>query len=200
MGVTSNKFNVINSGLLPTIALDGVPYFTKDTNELYVGTGEGIVKVDTGHSPKIINVDADVTSVQFTGLDLLSDVWYKLVSTVKAINSAYNIYLYFNGNTTAANYTSQKSLSTGNKFTVTSASAPILLDVLANGITWTTTNIDILGGYPVFRGYGVRNGSEYLNSYGGRLSSITTNVTSITITAAVTKGIKAGSIFELYKR
>lgn len=200
MGVTSNKFNVINSGLLPTIALDGVPYFTKDTNELYVGTGEGIVKVDIGHSPNVITVDTDVTSVKFTGLDLLSNMGYKLVSTVKATKSAYNVYLYFNGNVTATNYTSQKSLSTGSKFTVTSASAPVLLDVLANGTTWTTTDIDILSGYPIFIGTGIRNGSDYVNSYGGRMNTTVTNITSLTITAAVAKGIKAGSIFELYKR
>ena len=67
-------------------------------------------------------------------------------------------------------------------------------------VTWTTTDIDILSGYPIFIGKGTRNGSDYVNSYGGRLNTTVTNITSLTITAAVTKGIKAGSIFELYKR
>lgn len=205
MPITSGKFTVVSSLMLPASAGDGVPIFTSDSNELYIGQGASLPlkRVDV-IDPSVLVVSANTTSIQFTGLDINKYQGYTLIASVLSNSSSYNCSLYFNDVTDARSYNSQRLEVSGTgvkSYNATKYSgSSVFMYTNANSYSYAKVDIALLGAYPIFNSTGIRAGADDIVQHTGRMTIGQNNITSLTITAASHGGILSGSNFMLYRR
>lgn len=185
--------------VLPASAPDGQLISYQD--DLYIGCGADLpLKRLSAADPVTLTVPTDTTSVTFNNLDINKYQGYTLVAMIKSQNASYGCYLYFNGVTNNSNYGAQKMNAAGTKQTDAKTNNALFADTQANYPTYAIADIDIISGYPVSMSRSIKGSLTDVTLYHSMLNIVQTNITSITITAANSNGIKAGSKFLLYRR
>ena len=201
MGITQTRFNTLVKSELPTSAPDGVPIFTTDTNELFVGAGDSMPLQRVNVSdPVVLAVDTDTTSIKFDGLDINAYEGYIVYADLLSASASYNCNIYFNNNLVNSNYVSQRLELTSATFSNKKASTPTFMYTTSRARAYAKVEVSMLGGYPVFNSTGIRATKDDIMMFAGRMLVTQDNVTSITISSQNTNGIKAGSRFLLYRR
>lgn len=139
-----------------------------------------------------------VTSIDVTGLDINTDGTYDIeFEIVNAGSTAFTLYLFFNGGTTAAGYYSQYNCNgSGGRL-----NTPACGYVKASDRLLGFGKLQILGGYVTLytctiRGMGAAVDNE---TYAMSKVATVTNLTQITLTASLASGIGVGSKFRVYK-
>lgn len=204
MPQTGQRFNVMKKTALPATAGEGIPLFTTDSNELFVGTGPAtpIQRINLS-APTTITTVADTTSVQFTNLDINASNGYKLMCSIKAPSAACYYSLFYNGIVTATDYVSIRldtSVSGTGKSVSTRTVSNAAFAYTAGGTTNKTlvsADVNLIGGIPITFARSTRTEVDDLCDYSVSYTAGLSNVTSITITSSTANGIKAGSVFEL---
>jgi hypothetical protein len=181
------------------VGTDGQVYTADSTNPLGVSW-----KSITG-LVGITKLSASATSITVTGLNLNQDITYRIIVSVANTGSTLsNISLYFNSDTTDANYRrviGSTPTSTGNLNTGGSTNDAIVAGVNGSGVTNFTGDVSIdATGSPRTLLYSARDSGSALQWQGTAHRWLgSANVTSITFTATVANAFAAGSFVAIYR-
>jgi len=148
-----------------------------------------------------VEVASDCDYVDFVNLDINRDWFYVLQTVIRNSQSSdADCYIFVNGDTTVANYYSQKISGYGTTVASLNYNAPHWSGLFAGQESFSTGFISKdPGGHFVYEVIDKRKADASLQIYlfvGNRTSPVT-NITSIRIAASVSGAIGAGSRFIL---
>jgi hypothetical protein len=140
------------------------------------------------------------TSITFSGLNFLPGQTYKLyVTTKNPTGSSDNIDIFFNGDLTKANYSSQTQSADSSTMSGSRAADPKFSTDLNNGNAMVEAVIAITpSGYPYYTAHTTYSGARYID-IGGTYSGVVSSITSITLAHNQANGLDRLSEFTLVR-
>lgn len=152
---------------------------------------------------------AAATTLTVSGLDLNADGrWFVMLTLKNATTSASNISLYYNSDTTAANYDRQSLTANSTSITGTRGNDAVVGALDSNAASTGSGNLmtqmwisNDLDGRPIANAVSGRTGNSniLIQSFTHEWRTAGTNVTGITISSAVASSIAVGSKIEVWK-
>lgn len=192
-------------GGIPEAPIDGQQYARKDAGWVVVTGGGG---GDFEKIAQVIVTGSAVTDIDFAGLDLDADSLYQLeVYCVPGTTGGHVVGLYYNADTTAANYQTQLGYVVGGSSggLLQSAASVFSTNTLAattEPFSFTAKIMKAAGSKPNARASGVSidtGGAPYISEHAHRWNS-TANVTALKLRNSISSGFGIGSFARLYRK
>lgn len=150
-----------------------------------------------------ITVPANTTTITFDNLNILSHKQYYLsMSIINPQTSESYYYLYYNNDTTLANYNTQSLKGSGNSTIARRASNPSIAHIRATSYAQFNIFIDLTNQ----RVMAFTTASMFVSpntitcsSSQIRHATALTNITRLDISSVLANAIGAGSVFRLYR-